>query len=65
MMEKYFNSIPPELEHPVSEPPRDPSSLFERLGGEVAINALVEGMYVKIFNDPELEEFFRKTDKDH
>ena len=40
------------------------ASLYERLGGEVAINAVVDGMYVKIFSDPELEDFFRKTNKD-
>ena len=39
-------------------------SLYERLGGAAAISAVVEGMYVKIFSDPELSEFFRKTDKD-
>ena len=41
------------------------ASLYERLGGEAAINAVVDGMYVKIFADPELEDFFRKTDKEH
>ena len=40
-------------------------SLYERLGGQPAIHAVVEGMYVKIFSDPELADFFRKTDKDH
>ena len=40
------------------------SSLYERLGGADAINAVVEGMYVKIFADPDLEDFFRKTNKD-
>jgi hemoglobin len=39
------------------------TSLYERLGGEAAINAVVDGMYVKIFNDPELSDFFKKTDK--
>jgi truncated hemoglobin YjbI len=29
-------------------------SLYSRFGGEAAINALVEGMYQKIFNDPDL-----------
>ena len=38
--------------------------LYERLGGAAAINAVVEGMYVKIFSDPDLTDFFRKTDKD-
>jgi len=39
------------------------ASLYERLGGEGAINAVVDGMYVGIFNDPELTDFFEKTDK--
>ena len=38
--------------------------LYERLGGAAAIHAVVEGMYVKIFSDPDLSDFFRKTDKD-
>lgn len=38
-------------------------TLYERLGGAGAINAVVEGMYDKIFPDPELSDFFRKTDK--
>lgn len=40
-------------------------SLFARVGGEGAISALVEGMYAKIFTDPDLVDFFRKTDKEH
>ena len=40
-------------------------TLYERLGGEGAINAVVEGMYAKIFTDPELSDYFRKTDKAH
>jgi truncated hemoglobin YjbI len=39
--------------------------LFDRIGGSAAINALVDGMYLKIFNDPDLSDFFRKTDKEH
>jgi truncated hemoglobin YjbI len=39
--------------------------LYNRIGGQAAINALVEGMYVKIFNDPDLSDFFKKTDKEH
>ncbi len=38
-------------------------SLYERLGGEPAIQAVVDGMYAKIFNDPDLEDFFKKTNK--
>ena len=41
------------------------SSLYDRLGGKPAIDAVVEGMYVKIFSDPELSDFFKKTDKGH
>ena len=40
-------------------------TLYERLGGEAAINAVVDGMYAKIFNDEEVSDFFRKTDKAH
>ena len=40
-------------------------TLYERLGGQDAIHAVVEGMYQKIFTDPDLTDFFRKTDKDH
>jgi len=40
-------------------------TLYERLGGAPAIQAVVDGMYMKIFNDPDLEDFFRKTDKAH
>ena len=40
-------------------------TLYERLGGEPAIQAVVDGMYSKIFTDTELTDFFRKTDKDH
>jgi hemoglobin len=35
------------------------------LGGASAIQAVVDGMYQKIFNDPELSDFFKKTDKEH
>lgn len=38
------------------------TTLYERLGGADAINGVVEGMYSKIFVDPELIDFFRKTD---
>jgi truncated hemoglobin YjbI len=41
-----------------------PKSLYKRLGGAGAINAVVDGMYSKIFVDPELVDFFRKTDKE-
>lgn len=38
-------------------------SLYERLGGYDTITKIVEGMYLKIFNDPDSADFFRKTDK--
>jgi len=38
-------------------------TLFVKLGGASAIQAVVDGMYIKIFNDPHLKEFFTKTDK--
>lgn len=41
------------------------TTLYERLGGADAINAVVNGMYEKIFTDEELTDFFRKTDKEH
>ena len=34
------------------------------MGGEKSIDALVEGMYAKIFTDPQLKDFFSKTDKE-
>jgi hemoglobin len=40
------------------------TTLYERLGGADAIQAVVDGMYLKIFNDPELSDFFKKTNKD-
>jgi truncated hemoglobin YjbI len=36
-------------------------TLYERLGETDAIQAVVEGMYVKILADPDLVDFFRKT----
>ena len=47
------------------EPEKQQKSLYERLGGEPAIQAVVDGMYAKIFPDPELEDFFRKTDQEN
>jgi truncated hemoglobin YjbI len=39
--------------------------LYQRLGGAPAINAVVDGMYEKIFSDPSLSDFFKKTDHEH
>lgn len=38
---------------------------FERLGGQPAIDALVEGMYGRIFQDPQLDHYFLNADKDN
>lgn len=40
------------------------TTLYEKLGGKDAIAAVVDGMYVKIFSDPDLVDFFKKTDKE-
>jgi hemoglobin len=40
------------------------ATLYERLGGAPAIAAVVDGMYSGIFVDSDLEDFFRKTDKE-
>jgi hemoglobin len=39
-------------------------TLFDRLGGEEAIFAITDLMYEKIFYDPDLEDFFKKTSKE-
>jgi hemoglobin len=39
------------------------TTLYEKLGGEKTIQAMVDGMYDKIFSDPELSEFHRKTNR--
>ena len=39
-------------------------SLYERLGGEGAIDKAVELFYEKVFNDPFLIPFFQNTDKE-
>ena len=40
-------------------------TLYQKLGGAPAIKAVVDGMYEKIFNDPNLSDFFKKTNHDH
>ena len=40
-------------------------TLYERLGGDPAIQGVVDKMYEGIFTDAELDDFFRKTDKEH
>ena len=44
--------------------PCDKESLYARLGGAGAIQAVVDGMYKKIFTDERLTEFFTKTDRE-
>ncbi len=41
----------------------EPGSLYERLGGHEVLTKIVEGMYYRIFNNPDSADFFRKTDK--
>ena len=52
------------LREEIGSEPELPDTLFEKLGGAAAIDAVVELMYQKIFVDPELSDFFRKTDKE-
>jgi hemoglobin len=37
------------------------ATLYERIGGRPAIEALVTSFYQRVLFDPELERFFRKT----
>jgi hemoglobin len=39
-------------------------SLYERIGGEAAVNAAVELFYRKVLNDYRINRFFDKTDMD-
>ncbi|SKB00283.1 hemoglobin [Prosthecobacter debontii] len=39
-------------------------SLYERLGGESAIAALIEAFYIRVLADPELAPFFRHSSMD-
>ena len=40
----------------------DSKSLFERLGGEPALNAAVDNFYVKVLADDLVKDFFKSTD---
>lgn len=40
---------------------QNPSSLYERLGGEDMIVALIPAFYVRVLADPELGPFFKHT----
>jgi hemoglobin len=43
----------------------DPTeTLFERLGGEAGVNAVVRDMYRRVFDDPELQPFFTHVDSE-
>ena len=39
-------------------------SLYDRIGGEAAVNAAVELFYRKVLNDYRINRFFEKTDMD-
>lgn len=39
-------------------------SLYDRIGGEAAVNAAVELFYRKVMNDHRINRFFEKTDMD-
>ncbi len=40
------------------------TSLFEKIGGEAAVNAAVDLFYRKVLADPQINEFFDDTDMD-
>lgn len=40
----------------------NPSSLYERLGGEEMIASLIPAFYVRVLADPELGPFFKHTE---
>ena len=40
------------------------TSLYERLGGEAAIQALTQTFYQRVLDDPELRPFFQNTPMD-
>ena len=40
------------------------TSLFEKLGGSPAIEAVVRDFYKRVLGDPDLQGFFAKTDMD-
>ena len=40
------------------------TSLYERLGGELAVNTAVDIFYRKVLADPTISEFFDSTDMD-
>jgi hemoglobin len=41
-----------------------PASLFDRIGGEAAVNAAVELFYRKVLSDYRINRFFNNTDMD-
>lgn len=47
---------------PVPKQIAKPKSLFERIGGEAAVNAAVELFYSKVLADSRVNSYFKKTD---
>lgn len=41
-----------------------PDTIFERIGGDAAVEAVVEIFYAKVLGDPELKDYFADTDID-
>lgn len=41
-----------------------PCSLYQRVGGAGVISRLIDGLYARVLQDPELEPFFRQTSID-
>jgi hemoglobin len=39
-----------------------PDTIFDRIGGEAAVEAVVEIFYGKVLGDPELKDYFAATD---
>lgn len=54
----------PEPEPPPPEPPPPPPSLFERLGGHVAVTGIVDDLVTRILADRRIKRFFRRTNRD-
>ena len=42
----------------------NPVSLYNRLGGEAVINAVIRGTHVRIYSDSNLAKFYRSASKE-